>query len=247
MFTSKTLLSGELPDVRVGIGRGSDTNHVESSVKTMQGHDVTIYDDPEALANDLASGKIDAALRGDMSSSVFLPILKKALGVDSLERVVFLEPAHGKLLALAPVGIDEGWTVDQKFDLAVESVKLAKRVGMGTKIAVMSGGRSDDYGRCEGVDKSIDEAKALVKRLCDAGYDAYDSQILIENAAEDADIIIAPDGIIGNLIFRTLHFLGGARALGAPVVNIDKVYVDTSRVKIDYSDSIALAMKLTEE
>ena len=247
MFTSKTLLSGELPDVRVGIGRGSDTNHVESSVKTMQGYDVRIYDDPEALAQDLATGKIDAALRGDMPSSVFLPVLKKALGVDSLERIVFLEPAHGKLIILAPVGIDEGWTVDQKYDLAVHAVRLAKHIGMGTKIAVMSGGRSDDYGRCKGVDKSIDDADELVEKLVSAGYDAYNSQILIENAVEDADIVIAPNGIDGNLIFRTLHFLGGAKALGAPVVNIDKVYVDTSRVKIDYSDSIALAMKLTRE
>ena len=47
-------------------------------------------------------------------------------------------------------------------------------------------------------------------------------------------------------MFRTLHFVGGAQALGAPVVNSDKVFVDTSRVKTDYRDSIALARKLTK-
>ena len=64
---------------------------------------------------------------------------------------------------------------------------------------------------------------------------------------KEADFIIAPDGISGNIIFRALHFIAGAKALGAPVINTDKVFVDTSRAKTDYVDSIALAMKLTEK
>ena len=31
-------------------------------------------------------------------------------------------------------------------------------------------------------------------------------------------MLIAPDGISGNLVFRTLHFLGGGKALGAPIL-----------------------------
>ena len=126
-------------------------------------------------------------------------------------------------------------------------MKMAKRVGLGTKIAVMSGGRCEDRGRCRAVDTSIDSALNIVKVLRLEGYDAYHSQILIEDAVNNADILIAPQGIVGNIIFRTLHFIGGAKALGAPIVNLDKVFIDTSRVKTDYTDSIALAMRLTEE
>lgn len=61
---------------------------------------------------------------------------------------------------------------------------------------------------------------------------------------DEADLIIAPDGVTGNLIFRTMHFLGGARALGAPILNIDKIFVDTSREKTDYTDAICLAARL---
>lgn len=247
MFNSKTLLSGDLPDVKVGIGRGSDAGNVERSVLAMEEHDIRIYDDPKELVSDLNAGKIDAAVRGDMSSSMLLPILKGELGVKSLERVAFLEPPGGKLIILSPVGIDEGWSDDQRFDLAARSAGLAERVGMGTRIAIMSGGRCEDVGRCKVVDRSIDSAKAIAGKLVDAGYDAYHCQILIENAVRDADIIIAPEGITGNIIFRTMHLVCGAKALGAPVVNIDKVFVDTSRAKTDYRDSIALAMKLTEE
>ncbi|MBO5547989.1 MAG: methanogenesis marker protein Mmp4/MtxX [Candidatus Methanomethylophilaceae archaeon] len=213
----------------------------------MKGHDVVIYDDPDLLVDDLATGKIDAAVRGDMSSSVLLPLLKKRLEVKSLERIVFLELLSGKMILMAPVGIDEGWTDPQKEELARQCVKMAKRVGLGTKVAVMSGGRCEDVGRCKAVDRSIESARNIAKQLRDEGYDAYHCQILIEDAVNNADILIAPEGITGNIIFRTLHFIGGAKALGAPVVNIDKVFIDTSRVKTDYTDSLALAMRMTEE
>ena len=247
MFNTEALLSSDLPKARVGIGRGTDAGNVERSVEAMKQYDVAIYDEPEALIDDLIAGKIDAAIRGDMSSSVLLPIVKQKTGLRGLERIVFLELLNGKMIIMAPVGIDEGWSDEQRIELARQSVKMAKRVGLGTKIAVMSGGRCEDRGRCRAVDTSIDSALNIVKVLRSEGYDAYHSQILIEDAVNNADILIAPQGIVGNIIFRTLHFIGGAKALGAPIVNLDKVFIDTSRVKTDYTDSIALAMRLTEE
>ena len=247
MFNTETLLKSEFPKVRIGIGRGTDAGNVEKSVAAMKQHDVVIYEDPEKLADDLATGKIDAAIRGDMSSSVLLPILKKRMVMKALERIVFLELLNGKMIIMAPVGIDEGWTDEQRMELARQCVKMAKRVGLGTRIAVMSGGRCEDVGRCRAVDRSIESARHIAKTLKEEGYDAYHCQILIEDAVNNADILIAPEGITGNIIFRTLHFIGGAKALGAPVVNMDKVFIDTSRVKTDYTDSIALAMRLTED
>jgi len=247
MFTTESLLASDLPKVRVGIGRGTNAGNIEKSVEAMSKYDVRIYDDPEKLADDLANGVIDAAVRGDMSSSKLLPILKQKLGMKSLERIVFLELLSGKMILMAPVGIDEGWSDAQREELARKCVKLAKKVGLGTKIAVMSGGRCEDVGRCKAVDRSIESARNIVKQLESEGYDAYHCQILIEDAVNNADILIAPEGITGNIIFRTLHFIGGAKALGAPVVNSEKVFIDTSRVKTDYTDSIALAMRMTEE
>ncbi|MBR2254812.1 MAG: methanogenesis marker protein Mmp4/MtxX [Candidatus Methanomethylophilaceae archaeon] len=213
----------------------------------MEGHDITIYNDPHELVDDLAAGNIDAAVRGDMSSAMLLPILKSRLGVKGLERVVFLEPPGGKLFILAPVGIDEGWSEEQRLDIAMRSADLARKVGMGDRIAILSGGRCEDVGRCKVVDRSIDSARALAKELNGRGYDAYHAQILVENAVKEADIILAQDGIIGNMLFRSLHFIGGLRSLGAPAINVDKVFIDTSRAKTDYRDSIALAMRLSED
>ncbi|MDR1690828.1 MAG: methanogenesis marker protein Mmp4/MtxX [Candidatus Methanoplasma sp.] len=246
MFTVKDLLQTDLPDVRVGIGRGTDSKHVENSVHALNVKTVKIYDDPELLVDDLFSGRIDAAVRGDMPSSELLRILKEKAGVKELERLVIMEPKRGRTFFMAPVGIDEGWTIEEKHNIVVKALPLMKKMGAGTKIAVMSGGRKEDKGRNDTVDRTIEDAEKLVSVLRKEGYDAYDAEILIEDAVEEADLIIAPDGITGNLIFRTLHFIGDAVALGAPVLNIDKVFVDTSRVKTDYMDSIILAMKLAE-
>lgn len=242
--TSEELLSGPLPDVTVGIGRGSDKGHVEASAEGQDG--VVIYDDPEALVTDLASGRIDAAVRGDMPSDVLLPLLKRALGLDRLERVVLMEPIGGKLFLLAPVGIDEGWTDAARAGIAMRAAGFAAAIGMDPRIAVMSGGRRNDRGRCPAVDRSLDSALEVTRILQGAGCDAYHCEILVEDAIKEAGIVIAPEGITGNIMFRTLHFVGGAKALGAPVVNADRVFVDTSRAKTDYRDSIALAKRLTE-
>lgn len=242
---SSDLLSGDSPDAVVGIGRGTERGFVEASAKAAGGT-VRIYDDPEEMVSDLADGRIDAAVRGDMPSDILLPILKRGLGLKRLERVVLLEPAGRRLFMLAPVGIDEGWTDDQRFDIACRAADLAARIGMDSRIAVMSGGRCNDRGRCEAVDRSIDSALAVSRRLIDAGYDAYHSQILVEDAVSKAGIVLAPEGITGNIMFRTLHFVGGAQSLGAIAVNADKVFVDTSRAKTDYRDSIALARKLAK-
>jgi putative methanogen marker protein 4 len=246
MFTVKDLLQADLPDICVGIGCGTDSRHVENSVSALNKKCIKIYKDPKALVDDLYSGKISAAVRGDMPSSELLRYLKEKAGVSDLERVVIMEPKRGRTFFMAPVGIDEGNTIEEKHRIAVNAMKLMERMGAGSKIAVMSGGRIDDKGRNEAVDRSLGDAKELVSILLKEGYNAYNAEILIESAIDEADLIIAPDGVTGNLIFRVMHFVGDAVALGAPVLNIDKVFVDTSRVKNDYIDSIILAMKLAE-
>jgi predicted methyltransferase MtxX (methanogen marker protein 4) len=123
-------------------------------------------------------------------------------------------------------------------------VKLLRRMGVEPRIGVLSGGRLGDKGRHPVVDRTLSDAEEVTGRGVAAGLDVKDFEILIEDAAIDRNFILAPDGISGNLIFRTLHFLGRGKALGAVVLNIDRVFVDTSRAKSSYVDSIALASAL---
>lgn len=195
----------------------------------------------QALVDDLAAGKIDAAVRGTLPSNATLKALKAAMGVDHLERIALLETARGKKFLLTPVGVDEGWTVQEKVALIEKGRVIARKFGLPEKAGVLSGGRLEDIGRHRQVDASMADAE-LVARLSGAVH----CEILIEDAIESCGLIIAPDGISGNLIFRTLTFLGAGYAHGAPVVNISRIFVDTSRASPNYANALLLAVSLLE-
>jgi putative methanogen marker protein 4 len=195
----------------------------------------------EALVADLMSGAIDAAVRGTLPANATLQALKRECGVDHLERIALLETVHGRKFLLAPIGIDEGWTVQEKLALIEKGRHIAKRFGISEEVGILSGGRFGDIGRHPQVDASMADAE-LVARLSGARH----FEILIEDAVERCGVIIAPDGISGNLIFRTLIFLGGGHGHGAPVLNIRKIFVDTSRASPNYTNALMLAASLLD-
>lgn len=248
---------------RIGIGIAEDPDKVITSAGSVSGPFETICyccpgaagirsagknvhfcEDPhpeQALVDDLVTGKIDAAVRGTLPSNSTLKALKKAMGVDHLERIALLETVHGKKFLLTPVGVDEGWTVAEKLELIQKGRIIAKKFGLPEKTGILSGGRLGDIGRHPQVDASMAEAE-LVARLGNATH----YEILIEDAIETCGLIIAPDGISGNLVFRTLTFLGGGQGHGAPVVNISRIFVDSSRASPNYANALLLAASLLE-
>lgn len=254
-------MSGALK--RIGIGIAKEPDKVIASANRVSGPFETIcyccpgvadiktaqknvhfseHPHPEqVLVDDLVSGKIDAAVRGTLPSNSTLQALKVAMGVDHLERIALLETVHGKKFLLTPVGVDEGWTVAEKLELIQKGRIIAKKFGLSEKTGVLSGGRLGDIGRHPQVDTSMAEAE-LVARLGDATH----CEILIEDAVETCGLIIAPDGISGNLVFRTLTFLGGGYGHGAPVVNISRIFVDSSRASPNYANALLLAASLLE-
>ena len=248
---------------RIGIGIADDAQKVIDSTsgvhgnftivcycrpgiadKNTVGKSVEIIEHPhpeQALIDDLMAGRIDAAVRGTLPANSTLKALKKAEGVDHLERIALLETVYGKKFLLTPVGVDEGWTVPEKLELIKKGRVIARKFGLPEKVGVLSGGRLGDVGRHPQVDASMAEAE-LVARLGDAEH----CEILIEDAVETCGLIIAPDGISGNLVFRTLTFLGGGHGYGAPVVNISRIFVDTSRASPNYANALLLAASLLE-
>lgn len=247
MLQSEDILSGPvLPGIRIGIGSGDPSGTVEGSVISMDA-DIEVFKDPDELVRALQTGEIDAAVRGTLPASGTMASLKSRFSLPSLQRMVIMQPFGMGLFFMAPVGIDEGWTVDEKESLVESGASMMRLLGIEPRVAVMSGGRKGDVGRNPAVDRSITDALELVDRLNAMGYDAYHAEILLESAVREANMVIAPDGMSGNIIFRTLHFIGQGKALGAPVLNLDKVFIDTSRVKRDFTDSISLAMRLVTE
>ncbi|VVB85678.1 Uncharacterised protein [uncultured archaeon] len=195
------------------------------------------------LVEMLVGGEIDGAVRGTLGATKTLTALKSSLGMKKLYRVALLETAEGTPFFLAPVGIDEGNSVEDKVELVKRGVEYIERLGIQVRVGILSGGRFEDAGRDKQVDRTLAEAELVTKKVCELGINAKNYSILIEDAIGEANFIIAPDGISGNLIFRTLVFLGGGHGYGAPVL-MKKVFVDTSRVKEDAARAIMLASAL---
>jgi predicted methyltransferase MtxX (methanogen marker protein 4) len=98
----------------------------------------------------------------------------------------------------------------------------------------------EDRGRCERVDRSLLEGDQIAARALKAGIDAEHKGILIENCRGD-DVVIAPEGISGNLIFRTLMLLCGAQSYGAPVLWEEEIFIDSSRARNGFDGPVMLA------
>lgn len=199
----------------------------------------------QELLNYLKNPKIDGVIRGSLESNIILDLKKE---YPEIFRASLLEKDGHKFL-LSPVGIDEGDSISSKITIVEECAKAITLLGEKPKIALISGGRKNDKGRSEKIDQSIETCEKIENLLKDR-YDIKHYYILIEEAIkEHANIIIAPDGITGNLIFRSLVLVAGMKSNGALTLNQPYIFIDTSRSQNTqgYINSINLMKKLIEK
>lgn len=229
------------PNLTIGIGAYESPEKIEDVANSIDFCNVEVFNDSAKIISALKKGEIDAIVRGTLQSSDFLKEVKNNYEIDKIFRIGLLGTYDKKYFFFAPLGIDEGEDLKEK-ELFIEYAKdLLKRFKVEPKISVLSGGRAKDLGRSERVDKSIVEAEVLAEK-----YGINHAEILIENAIINSNFILAPDGISGNLIYRTLIHLGCGSSHGAlyyPLAIDDTIIVDTSRAapKEEYISSIALA------
>ncbi len=202
------------------------------------------YEDPALMVRDLIDHKIDAAVRGALGSLEVLNELKRQFGIKEVRRTAVLENSSGKPFLLTPVGIDEGRTVSARVELVKATAAYFLPVGWKLSVGVLSKGRAEDSSRGREIRKSLSEGEEIARTLASQGIPAKHYSILLEEAVRESDLVVAPDGVTGNLIFRSMHFVGSGVAYGAPVLNIPEAFVDTSRSKADFSDAVLMAAGL---
>ncbi len=211
--------------MKIAAGVGENRNIIEASKKV--NFEVILTESEDNLINMLLNKEVDAAARGSLSSSKMMTILKEKY-CDKIYRASFLEVDGHKFL-FAPVGIDDGDTIEEKIKIIDLGAEFLLKLGIEPKIAVLSGGRPQDVGRSQKIDDSIAEGEH-VTRVTKSRYSVKHYFILIEDAIKDnVNFILAPDGISGNLIFRTLVLVGSAKSHGAVTLGINEIFIDTSR------------------
>jgi len=196
-------------------------------------------DDPTSeIVNYLNNNLISCVIRGSLSSSKFLKNLDTILNISEINRLALLETSSGHQFFFGPVGVDECNNLDNKKLFIEKSLIELSTLNIEPKISILSGGRLGDIGRNVDVDKNIKEAQELVDffKLEKPDLKIEHTEILIEKAIKNkSNLILAPNGISGNLIYRTLVHLGGGKAYGAIYMGIDYNIIDTSRVA-DFSE-----------
>lgn len=195
------------------------------------------HDTPKKLVELAENGKVYSAVRGTAGAGSLLRILREKYNPV---RIAVLETPVRKLFLLSPVGVDEGKSISEKIELAKCSVSLAESLGLSKDIAFLSGGRYEDIGRNDRVDRTLADAE-----ICSRITGGENYEIRLEDAVRK-DIIIAPDGISGNLIFRSLCYLGNGMEYGAVFCNVPFRMVDTSRSQSaeGFARAMALAVVL---
>ena len=234
----------------IAIGVGENENIIQACHIFKEKHPKTdirlIYSDDD-LIKAVLDNNIAAVVRGSLPASNIMQYLKQHY--PNLSRATYVN-GNGHEFLLSPVGIDEGNTVDEKYEIVLNCIDFLKKVGKKPKIAVLAEGREDDFGRGSEVSNSIIDSKKLTKIIKEnTSEDVENYFILIEKAINSkSNIIIAPNGRVGNIIFRTLVLLNSWPSHGAVTFGIDKTYIDTSRDQsIDgYVRSLILANELSK-
>ena len=234
----------------IAIGVGENENIIQACHIFKEKHPKTnlklIYRD-EDLVKAVLDDKIHGVVRGSLPASNIIRELKE--NYANISRATYVNGDKYEFL-LTPVGIDEGETVEDRFEIVKHCIDFLKKLGKKPKIAILAEGREDDFGRGDEVSKSITESKRLTKLIEEnTSEEVKNYYILVEKAINDnCNIIIAPNGRVGNIIFRTLVLLNSWPSYGAVTFGMDKIYIDTSRDQSieGYVRSLTLANDLDQ-
>lgn len=232
----------------IAIGVGENENIIQACHIFKEKHPKTnlklIYRDKD-MVQAVLDDKIHGVVRGSLPASNIMKELKAVY--PNITRATYVNGDEYEFL-LTPVGIDEGETVEDRLDIVKNGIDFLKRLGKTPKIAVLAEGRKDDFGRGPEVSQSITDSEKLtelIKENTDEEVENY--YILVEKAIKDGcNVIVAPNGRVGNIIFRTLVLLNSWPSYGAITFGMDKIYIDTSRDQSieGYVRSLTLAYEL---
>jgi putative methanogen marker protein 4 len=233
--------------------------------------EITLVKTEDDLIEAFKNPEIDAVIRGSLKASKVIKAIKDFKSGQTINRTTYINTEDDESFSkdyeflLAPVGIDEGKNIEEKIILAVQAANFIQYLGKKPKIAVLAEGRKDDLGRSERIDESLISSEELTNRLIETfkeldnfdndsdeiskNYSIKNYYILLEQAIEDGyNIILANDGIFGNIMFRTLVLLDKWPSYGAVTLGIDEIFIDTSRDQTveGYARSLKLAYRLAK-
>ncbi|HOX48391.1 MAG TPA: bifunctional enoyl-CoA hydratase/phosphate acetyltransferase [Spirochaetales bacterium] len=207
------------------------------------------------------TGKADMLMKGLLDTSILLKAaFNKETGINAgrlASHVAVMETAHyHKLFLVTDAAINIAPDLSAKIDIIANAVQVARAIGVETpKVALLAAVEKVNYDK---MPCTVDAAviaqmnrRGQVKGCVVDGPLALDNAVSAESAkikkivsevAGDADILVVPDIEAGNVLYKSLLDLGGAKGAGL-VMGAAKPIVLTSRADTAETKlaSIALA------
>jgi putative methanogen marker protein 4 len=246
--------------IRIVTGFGENKNIFLAAEKASKIEDleVIVVKSEKQLFESIVSDDVDAVVRGSFSSHLLMKMIKEYYD-KPINRATYIKHETSNEFyefLISPVGIDEANSIQDKLILAIQGCKFLNSINLKPKIAILSFGRKDDYGRDNLIDQSLKDSEELYNLLIDnlkinKINDVLIKQyyILLEKAIQEKNnLILFPNGIIGNFIFRSLVLLNSWNSYGAVALGIDDIFIDTSRDQSveGYLRSLKLAYQIAK-
>ncbi|MFW6227194.1 MAG: bifunctional enoyl-CoA hydratase/phosphate acetyltransferase [Bacteroidota bacterium] len=204
-------------------------------------------------------GKADILMKGYISTETFLKaVLHKNFGLldeGLLSHIaVFESPYYRKLLGVTDAAMNINPDIPEKAVLINNAVTLFTRLGVTIpKVAVLAAIENVNpkmEATLHAAQLSIMNKRGQIKNCVVDGPLALDNAVSKEAAkhkcikgtvAGQADILIAPDINAGNVLYKSLNFLGGA-SVAALVMGAKAPIVLTSRADSKKSKLLSIAL-----
>ena len=205
----------------------------------------------------VASGKANALMKGLVETSAIMrAALDRETGIRTgrkLSHIAAFELAgYHKLLFLTDAAINIAPSVEDKIQIIQNAVEALNNLGLtAPKVALLAAKENADEKMPVTVD-CAQLAKMQFENCIVDGPLALDNAVSAEACETkgicspvggDADLLVAPDIEAGNILYKSLAFLAGARC-GGVVLGAKRPIILTSRADSADSKLIAIALSV---
>lgn len=221
-------------------------------IKNVKGFQKIISQEPEKdLATMLFDKKFEGIVRGTIDDFKTFEAYQVLIGQEKTKEMIelgLMEDFYGRQFFISRGSNPLGWSKEEKIKDCEGIIKFMKaELGIKPKIGFITGVRHETYERKkeikEGVQKILnqtyEDANSIIDYFTKQGIEAKNYAIEIETALKDGcNIVVPPNGMVGNQIFRTLVLIGGGKLLTGSRANLLHPYEDNSRSETDFEPHI---------
>ncbi|MDE2218181.1 MAG: hypothetical protein KGJ58_01845 [Patescibacteria group bacterium] len=223
-----------------------------NAIENVEGFQKIISEEPEKeLAKTLFNGEVEGIVRGTIDDFKTFEAYSALVGQEKAKEIIelaLMEDFYGRQFFISNGSNPHGWTVEEKIkDCEGVIGFMEAELGIKPKIGLITGIRHETYerkkGLKDGVQKTLnqtyDDANSVVEYFTKKNIEAKNYAIEIETALkDDCNIIVPPNGMVGNQIFRTLVLVGGGKLLTGSRANLPHPYEDNSRSETDFETHV---------